>query len=110
MSARSVHEAAMKAGAAGLCVRDGEGCPAHHLCEAEARRVIAALVASAEVREGLAGALAAHLAERIRWHPPYGSTSEEQWEIDTEKQFVRELSDGELLGAVLAALGGTEAT
>lgn len=56
MAERSVHEAAVAAGAAGLCVRDGEGCPAHHLCEAEARRVIAALVASAEVQEGLANA------------------------------------------------------
>lgn len=58
----------------------------------------------ADVAAVLAEAVRAHLSERIAYHGPYGATSEEQWQMDTEKQFAHELNDGELQAELLAAL------
>lgn len=79
------------------------------ICRDNARIALAALTSSVAVRAALVRVIDAHLTERISWHGPYGATSEEQWAMDTEKQFVRELQDGRLLDAILAALAPGEA-
>ena len=46
-------------------------------------------------------ALHAWLDEQIEWHPPFGATSEEQWEIDTERAFVQSMKRDDALVARL---------
>lgn len=41
-----------------LCVRHGEGCPAHHFCEGEARAALRGLVESEAVRAALVAEVA----------------------------------------------------
>lgn len=109
MAERSVHEAAVEAMAAELyAVRYGGDAPGEDaravaecwsFARADARAAIAALVASAEVREGLVAAL---YAKEGRWYVAEAAHDEDGKPIPGLRLWP-------LADAVLAALGGTKA-